>query len=214
MLRTSRSVALLLAFSFGITGAAQAVPTVELIWRASGTGTLDTAVNMGPEYIVDVVLTADSLGVAVVSMGFEFDADLADELDFVKGAELVEVALPGMGNKFTPILPGFQTVTESTPSVVGLAEQFDMSSGTAPGLFDVDGPRTLGSMTFTVNTQISDGADIVPGFYTFGIDGMSKSGGGLVTPNFIPAIVPEPTSAAMGAIALCALAALGSRRRK
>jgi hypothetical protein len=189
-------------------GAAQALPSISIIWQANGTATIGTPTITGSSTIVaDIVLTTDVQTINGVFVSIEFDTT---ELTANSVKELNSVNLPGMGNQFAPILAG-ATINNS----LGLIEGFDQAS-LATGLVGGN-TRTLGSVTFHVVSSVLPAADIdvIASLQNTGVDGIIEAAGGTnIGGTFTGASVtgvPEPTTALLVIAGLAGLGYAGRR---
>jgi len=143
--RLATSVAgLLLAAS-----AAQAIPSIAIKWRSSGTATLVSPAATSTQ-VADIVLTTVTQVVNGVFISIEFDNV---ELTAIAAREVSSVNLPGMGNVFRPISPG--TTIDNASGLVTLFDTGTSSTGLAGGHV-----RTLGSVTFQIVAAWNSSADI------------------------------------------------------
>jgi hypothetical protein len=187
-------------------GAAQALPSISILWQANGTATIGTPTITGSSTIVaDIVLTTDVATIIGVFLTIEFDASELQALSFKE----ITVNLPGMGNEFNPLLAG-----GTIDNVNGLVLNFDtqtLATGLAGGL-----TRTLGSVTFHVVSSVLPPADIdvIASLQNAGIDSFEASGGASLGGNFTGASVtgvPEPTTALLVIAGLAGLGYAGRR---
>ncbi len=193
-------------------GAAQALPSISIIWQANGTATIGTPTITGSSTIVaDIVLSTDPAGALAVNGVFltiEFDTT---ELQALSAKELTTVNLPGMGNQFAPITAG--TVIDNG---LGFVLGFDQAT-LATGLIGTQ-TRTLGSVTFHVVSSVlpATDVDVIASLQNIGVDGITLK----VTPsqttdgNFNGASVtgvPEPTTALLVIAGLAGLGYAGRR---
>lgn len=188
-----------------ITGTASAVPTIKLIWRQNSLPTIGTPdVSLNSVVNADIVLIGDDPAVNGVFISIEFDNV---GLEVRGSTELAVVKLPGMANTMSPL--GLGTALNQA---AGLVTNFDQAtlSAVACGL---GCDRTLGSVKFTVTSLATDSGAIAS-LQNTGVDAITSVGISTPVPaNFEGAtVVPEPGSAAAGAVALATL--LGLRRRR
>ena len=188
-------------------GTAQALPTISMIWRDTGTDLIGTpTIAVNDRVLADVVLTGDSTGPAIKGVFITIEFNTA-KLEATGALELPSVNLPGMGNSFSPVGVGV-----AIDNVAGLVTNFDEAT-TATGLA-TDGTVTLGSVAFTVvaATGTAGDVDVVGSLQNAGTDTIATASGNS-TANFLAAsVVPEPASAALGAAAIATL--LGLKRRR
>ncbi len=198
---------------------AQAIPSLEVIWRSSGTPTLSTlSVTASGIVIADLVLHNDlaadgSEPVIGVFVTIEFDAD---ELQAISMMELREVRLVGFRNSFRPLSPGPSSIDNVGGSVFGF-EQQTLTFGCCRGA------ETLGSVTFHVVPAAgprgnSADIDVIASLANQGVDAIVIRTGpdsvGLGSAHFTGAsLTPEPTSALLLAAGLVALGCSERRRR-
>jgi hypothetical protein len=128
------------AATFLFSGTAQAINSVDIVWRGFGFTVATPTVTESSILIADIVLTADTAGISGVGISIAFDAS---ELQYMSGVEFTSVNLPGMGNVFNPLAIGV-----SSDNTGGLITGFDQADLAGVGL--VASTRTLGSMKFHV----------------------------------------------------------------
>jgi len=154
---------------------------VDLIWTATtgsgtpGTNTIQAA--PGDVLTAEVFVFPTAAGISLVSVSFEFDADLADELDI---ASVAEDATAFPGNIAVQRIDGF-TQQESSGAQAGRISSFEHAVLTAAPTtsFDPINNRNwrLGVIQFTVTGNVAaDGADVTVGFDAFGVDGVWNDG--------------------------------------
>jgi hypothetical protein len=218
-LKTVAAAAVLLLFA----SSAYAASSLSLIWRQTGTATIDTTTNVpdGPPgksggTILDVVLAADTVGLVGIFISFLYDTDLGNEMDFSSGIEDSLVNLKGAGNSFSPLALGFGPLpsTESTGAVGGKVQGFDQASLSTGALSQT---KTLGSLVFTFNKGITDGIDITIAVLINGVDTIVGPGGSNLSASTIfngasvDGQMPEPTTAILIVLGLAGLGFAGRR---
>lgn len=188
------------------SGAAQAIPSLSIIWRSTGTdrlhfNTVDFPL-VSSTVVADIVLTADVEPILGVAITIEFTTTA---LEAVSAKELFFVNLPSMGNSFRPGFPG--TLIDNQLGLVELFDQFTLSTGL------VGGTRTLGSVTFHVRPTVSSGRVVAS--LQGNDEGIFTTGGEPIDANFnlatITGDVPEPATAVL---LLAGIAGLAYARRK
>jgi len=207
---TLTTLAATLLCTVGFAQAAAAIPTIALIWRDTGTDTIDP--DPMDVIIADVVLTADADGVSGVFISFLYDQEGRNALDPAvllgeTGGYELPSAPPGKAGIYTPLLTGV-TSNNSQLGVGGSIDRFD-EQNTLGGA--VSSTVTLGSIFFTYNNFQTT---VTPGVFEIGIDAVLDNSGSEVDPLFLPAfVVPEPSALATAATALGALGLLAGMRR-
>ena len=205
-------------------GSVQALPTVSIIWKQTGTDTINAnSVAVGQLVNANIVITADVAGAPNVIGVFGSGDFNNTKLDITCGAgagppaacgpfEIPVVNLPGMGNTMSPISASNFSINQAA----GVVQGFDQAviPVSAPGL-EAGETRTLGSLTFEpldVSGNVTD-VDVVANVNNTGVDGISRSDDTTTSANFeSAAVVPEPLSSALGGAALLTL--LGLKRRR
>jgi len=210
MTMTKRTIAATVAAAGLVlfAGSAQALSSVEMIWRNNGSATIGTpSINGSSTITADIVITSDTVGVIGVFVSFVYDAS---ELTFLTGGENASVKI-SMGNSFTPLAAG---VFENTAGFITNFDQATLSTGMVGG----EGARTLGSLIFHVSNPTGDNSDIdiIAGILNPGIDSIETTSGSS-TANFFgasvtgPPPVPEPTTALLLIAGLAGLGYAGRR---
>jgi hypothetical protein len=221
MIKMKRISVLLACGGFFLaTSAAQAVPVLSVVWGQTNSATIDISTQPVSNIVTaNLVLDSDSIGVTAIFLSITYDPT---ELAFVAGGELASVALPGMGNSFSPITPGV------FDDGLGLISKFDtVASAGQPGLLGVDGPRTLGSIQFHVisGSGLTGENDVLiglldPTFDVIGIQGTARCaptgvgpgpGGCSYVGADITGPVPEPTTAILLNAGIAGLGYAGRR---
>lgn len=205
MTKMKRTIAVLVAAAgLAITsGAAQAIPTLSIIWQSTGTATIFSPAASST-IVADIVLTTNTLTVDKVFISIEFDAG---ELQAVSARELSVVDLPSMGNQFSPLTKG--TTIDNGLGLVEFFDQVNFSTGLVGG-----NTRTLGSVTFHVvgAANSSGDIDVIGSLQNVGVDTFGGPTGNLFGGNFVGAsIVPEPTTALLVIASLAGLGYAGRR---
>ena len=190
----------------------QAIPTIDKIWRSTGSATV-VSPSASSVQVADIVLRTVSQTVNGVFISIEFDNV---ELQATGAKELAAVSLPGMGNEFSPI-----TVGTTIDNVLGLVTLFDeatLATGLAGG-----NVRTLGSVTFHVVGAANDATDIdvIASVQNTGIDAITSPPDVVIGANFVgasvtgptPPPVPEPTTALLLIAGVAGLSYVGRRSR-
>ena len=205
MTKMKRTIAVLLvAAGFVVAaGAAQALSSVFIVWRGIGTGAESVAAST--TLIADIVLTADTNGVAGIQITISFDAT---ELQVIGGGEFTPANLPGMGNQFDPL-----TIGVTVDNTTGTISRFDQATLTT-GLSSGD-TATLGSFKFHVVGAAGTIGDDDVLANTGGIgDGLLGQDNITVSGTFSGAQVfhtPEPTTAVLLLAGLVGLGYAGRR---
>ncbi|MEE2662582.1 MAG: PEP-CTERM sorting domain-containing protein [Myxococcota bacterium] len=188
------------------SSAAQALPSISIIWRGVGATLVSPAGTSN--HIADIVLTSDVVTIGGVFISIEFDAA---ELQAVNATELAVVNLPGMGNEFAPVSVG--TVIDNGAGLIIEFDEATLSTGLVGGV-----TRTLGSVTFHVVAGANDNTDIdvIASLQNPGIDAITIAGGGTTNGTFVGAsvtgpVVPEPTTALLVIAGLAGLGYAGRR---
>ena len=184
----SREFALVAAAALVLAASsAQALPSISIIWRDTGTATIGTpTVSASSIVIADVVIHSDANFTNGVFISIEFDVT---ELQAIGAAELASVNLPGMNNFYVPVVPGVTLVDNTN----GIIEGFDQHTlGTGLGVASVF--KTLGSVRFHVVTVLGDPPEDVIASLQGALDAIFFSTGP-GSANFVGAFLPEPTTA-------------------
>lgn len=129
--------------------AAQAIPSIAIKWRSTGTATIASPAATSTQ-IADIVITTVTQTVNGIFISIEFDNV---ELTAIAANEIARVNLPGMGNEFTPVTIG--TTIDNASGLVTLFDQHSLTTGLAGGHV-----RTLGSVTFHIVAAIGTSFDI------------------------------------------------------
>jgi len=195
-------------FVFAAT-AAQAIPSISIVWQNTGSATIGTPTVTASSVInADIVLTGDSSGVAVngVFISILFDTT---ELLAIGGQELSTVKLPGMANTMSPI--GAGTTVDNVNGVILGFDQATLDAGLGTAV-----SRTLGSVRFHVIGAVGDGQDDVIGaVLPNGVDAITAVGNSVpIEGAFVGASVtatPEPTTALLVIAGLAGLGYAGRR---
>lgn len=163
---------------------AQAIPSIAIQWRSTGTPTIASPAA-GSTQVADIVITTVTETIAGIFVSIEFDNV---ELTAVSVKELGSVNLPGMGNEFRPVLIG-TTIDNAS----GLITDFDMAT-LATGLVGGE-VRTLGSVTFHVvaATHLSSDIDVIASLQQAGTDDVLNSSWVSVGANFVGAAAAGPS---------------------
>ena len=137
-----RILSMVILFAALAPSPAQAIPSLSLLWKDGTPGDRSLLeASPGDEVVVDIVLTG-VFGLPVngvfISVGFD-----NGELEAIRGFEIPIVNLPGMGNTFSPIVPGVEI-----DNGLGQVERFEQAT-LSLGLAAPES-RTLGSVTFRV----------------------------------------------------------------
>ena len=202
----------LVAAAVLVASSAQALPTIALKWRTSGTATVASPAASSVQ-IADIVITTVSQTVNGIFVSIEFDQV---ELQATGAKELAAVSLPGMGNEFSPITVG--TTINNTAGLVTLFDEATLATGLAGG-----NVRTLGSVTFHVVGAANDATDIdvIASVQNTGIDAITSPPDVVIGANFVgasvtgptPPPVPEPTTALLLIAGVAGLSYVGRRSR-
>ena len=202
----------LVAAAVLVASSAQALPTIALKWRTSGTATVASPAASSVQ-IADIVITTVSQTVNGIFVSIEFDQV---ELQATGAKELAAVSLPGMGNEFSPIFVG--TTISNTVGLVTLFDEATLATGLAGG-----NVRTLGSVTFHVVGAANDATDIdvIASVQNTGIDAITSPPDVVIGANFVgasvtgptPPPVPEPTTALLLIAGVAGLSYVGRRSR-
>lgn len=206
MKRTNAALALVIGITgLGLSsGPAQALPSISIIWRSSGTATL-VSPAASSDVVADIVLTTDAEVIRGVFISIEFDAT---ELQAVSAQELATINLPGMGNEFRPISPS--TLIDNGIGQVTDFDEATLSTGLGGG-----NTVTLGSVTFRVASTTGGATDIdvIASLHKIGTDAIVGGGdGALIDANFIGAsVVPEPTTTMLVVAGIAGLAYAGRK---
>ena len=184
----------------GFAGSAGASATIDLIWAATGTGTISGAQATSTNIVLNVVLTAgaaDSLGASV-------------SIDYSALGAAGSVVTFG-STPFTPPLP----FTIATASDTGTVILNINAGGQAPGFFLPDGDSfVLGTITFAL-TGAPGTFDIFPYIDGPTGDDVLDGGGGVIsgttTFNGASAVVPEPGTLSLLGMGLGGLYMVGRR---
>jgi hypothetical protein len=202
---------------------AASLSSVGLSWRGTTSNEIFKSSTVDETVIADIVLTveAGASDVLFIGISIAWDEDSANELNLVSVNELNNVALPGGGNFFAPLVNG-------TSLNGDMVEGFDQAAELGqPG---AQGPitRTIGSITFTTNAanlqgSASEGADVRVLVQLNGIDVIGDTSGnrciGELSRNDCPydlgelkVNTPEPTTSALIVLGL-GIGAFYNRRR-
>ena len=204
---------LLLALS---SSSAQALPSIDVVWRANQAASLGASASS--TVVADIVLRGSSSSVVTgvfLTVGFD-----RVELHAIGASELAIVNLPGMGNYFSPVVPG--VVIDNLTGRVTNFEQATLSTGLA-----TSESRTLGSVRFHVRNPSggSGEEDVRASLQNAGIDALVidnetlEAGPGVqAAVNFGAAsldaigLLPEPSTALLVVGGLSMLAWAGRNR--
>ena len=165
----------------GWAGPAFAQVTISVDMDTGTPGIQTNRSTLGP-FTAGLVMTVGPGGVSSYGISFLFDT--------------TELALVGSPASSVPALPGglspLGSVIESSPYVYTF-------NGATFGPGPASTTFTFGTISFTATALVDDGiADITPGFFNVGIDGLFDSAGFAVVPVFNPGfVVPEPNAAAL-----------------
>ena len=195
--------------------AAQAVPAISLIWRATGNSAVAApTASASSTILADLVLTGDSINVSGVFVTIEFDATELQAID-MRELTTAEVA---PGNEFSTLLQGPNTFSgPAIDNTNGFVYGFDSGSLTGGC---VNCTITLGSVQFHVVRASGDASDIdiVASLVNAGLDEINGTLGPRCTTadpstcDFVGAsVVPEP---AMVVLVLTGLAGIGYASRR
>jgi hypothetical protein len=176
---------------------ASAVPIVQVIWQETGTSTATVA--PGTPLTAEIFMSPDAAGISAYGVSIQFNSS-----DLQLAAQAPEKQVP----------PGFQDIF---PPPTATSDQVSSFGGATLGSGPTSGMLLIGLVHFIAVSPTNDGADVTPGFFVKGIDGMFDNAvpGKALAPDFLTASVlpvPEPTTALLLVPALAGLAAL--RRRK
>jgi len=215
----------------GFAGSASANATLDLIW----TGSTNTSAVLGGSAIqaasgdtltLAVYITAGTEGLSSYGISIEFDSALLNQLNVVGTAEYglkpTVTCTPFPSCFFdtptmAPFTPGVSSVIESTTSAPGFVYTFE--AGTlGNGLLASFGAFQIGEIMFSVNPSVvTDGPDVLSGFFNVGADGAYDNASQPVTMNFnsaaVDAFAPEPGTATLLCLGLVGLAVAGRRSR-
>ena len=204
-----KALVVAIAGSMLLASGAQAIPSVNLVWRTPGgpVSTIDTSTLAAPSsnVVADIVLISDDPAVNGVFISIEFDNV---GLEVLGSTELAVVKLPGMANTMSPL--GLGTALNQA---AGLVTNFDQAtlSAVACGL---GCNRTLGSVRFHVNAG-AGGSGAIASLQNTGVDAITAVGSSVpVAANFNGVSItptPEPTTALL---VLAGIAGLGYAGRR
>ncbi|MEE2665627.1 MAG: thrombospondin type 3 repeat-containing protein, partial [Myxococcota bacterium] len=168
--RTAKLAAGVAGFLLAASGA-QAIPSIDMIWRSTGTASLFSPAVSSTQ-VADIVLRTDTETVNGVFISIEFDAA---ELQATAARELAHINLPGMFNAFSPIIVG--TTIDNAAGLITLFDEATLSVGLPGG-----NTRTLGSVAFHILSAIGDSTDIdvIVSVQNPGIDAITSPAGGVI----------------------------------
>jgi len=186
----------------GFAGAASASATVDLIWRESGTDTVES-VAIGSSITADVVLTAGAGGISSAGLSIDYSDGLA-----AGTTSLVSFVCTADGAFFQFCLSN----GEDSGSQVNTMSIATFGAGLTAG-----NSVSMGNITFQKIAN-PDGTFVFPVGILVGTDGMFNSAGEDIgaASTFNPAFlvnVPEPGAIAMLAMGLGGMLLAGRGRR-
>jgi hypothetical protein len=183
----------------GFAGSASASATVDLIWAATGTGTISGAQATSTNIVLNVVLTAGAANSLGASLSIDYSALGAAGSVVTFGSTL-----------FTPPLPAGLAVASDTGSVI-----LNINAGAfgPPGLL-AGNSFLLGTVTFAL-TGTPGSFNIFPYIDGPTGDDVLDGGGGVIsgttTFNSATAVVPEPGTLSLLGMGLGGLYVVGRR---
>jgi len=188
-----------------VTGPAQALPSVAIVWQSSGSATLFSPAASST-LVADIVLTTHIETITGIFISIEFDSA---ELQAISANELATINLPGMGNEFSPI-SNFTAIDNELGLITGFDEA-TLATGLRGGH-----SVTLGSVTFQVVSATGDPGDIdvIASLQNVGTDDVVRRGdpSSIGVTFFGASLVPEPTTATLLAAGIAGLAYAARKR--
>ncbi len=141
--------------------------------------------TVGQNINVDILLQAGGTGISSYGVSVQFDNT---ELGYLGDVELLPAGFqfnfsPGSGGLVKNVAPGVDEVKTF--------EAATLANGPVNGL-----PFVIGTINFNVVGVADDGlADVTPGFFVAGVDGMFDNNGAALAPVINPGyVIPEPTT--------------------
>ena len=241
---TSLVVAVVFAFTLGVSRQASAIPDVAFASGVrmptectlnAGTGALDCDAAGGVVLTFTVIITVSTEGMQGYSFGAKWDDDGQAELTDVSGTQAYDATLwvsrtpPVVTAGFSPTggarsaVSDTGTITQSTPSSAGTlinwaALSASPASAEYVGAILEGTSYRAGRVSVTVSTG-NAGSVVQLGYFDPNKDAFVAAGGGTVTPDFSSGIAnintaPEPTAVLSALAGLAAIGYLGVRSRR
>ena len=169
----------------GCVGPALAQVTIDVDMDTITPGIQTTRSTLGP-FTAALVMTVGPGGVSSYGLSLLFDNT---ELSLVGVTPATELLPAGFAFNITPGVASFSQA---------LGQVYTFEAATF-GLGPASTSFTFGLINYTVTSIVNDGiADISPGLFNIGIDGLFDNAGLPVVPTLNPGfVVPEPNAAAL-----------------